>query len=43
LDAFQRDVDTVQDLAFTKKPVGTEGHAGSSLVKKTLARPKKFS
>jgi sulfonate transport system substrate-binding protein len=41
LDALQRNVDTVQDLGFTKKHIDVKAHADLSLVKEALARLKK--
>jgi sulfonate transport system substrate-binding protein len=41
LDALQRNVDTVQDLGFTKKHIDVKAHADLSLVKEAVARLKK--
>jgi len=41
LDALQRNVDTVQDLGFTKKHIDVKAHADLSLVTEALARLKK--
>ncbi len=41
LDALQRNVDTVQDLGFTKKHVDVKAHSDLSLVKEAAARLKK--
>jgi sulfonate transport system substrate-binding protein len=41
LDALQRNVDTVQDLGFTKRHIDVKAHADLSLVKEAVARLKK--
>jgi len=41
LDALQKNVDTVRELGFIKKPLDVKAHADLSLVKEALARIKK--